>query len=116
MNGLLALCLSHWGLSALCLAMPRHHEQVLHTKPHRAQQRRLRTCGWLMLLGALTLCATHWGLSVGLAVGSGLLGLSASLIAFLLPYRPRIAVSPALPLAGLLGRLLPQPVPPENPP
>lgn len=76
---------------ALCLAMDRHHAQVLHGKPARSRRLVLRAVGWSLLAMALWLCSLAWGWAIGPVAWFGLLSASALALAFLLPYAPRLA-------------------------
>lgn len=90
-------------LLALCLAMDRHHAQVLHGKPQRSRRQLLRLAGWALLAAALWLCSLAWGWAIGPVAWFGLLSMAALGLVFLLPYAPRFAawlalVGPALAL------------------
>jgi len=46
---LLALLLCYAGFSALCLSVPRHHDELLGNKPSARRARVLKLAGWLLL-------------------------------------------------------------------
>jgi hypothetical protein len=54
--------------------------------------RALRLIGWLLLVASLWASAQAWGWAMGAVGWLGLLSLSALLLAWLLPYMPRLAV------------------------
>ncbi|PKA69214.1 uncharacterized protein DUF3325 [Pseudomonas baetica] len=94
---LLALLLCYAGFTALCLAMPRHHDELLgHTSSARRRQG-LKLIGWLLLALSLWAAVAVKGWSFGLVDWFAVLMLSALALVLLLPYRPRLALT----LAGL---------------
>ncbi|WP_234086851.1 DUF3325 domain-containing protein [Azonexus sp. R2A61] len=78
-------------LLALCLAMDRHHAQVLHGKPGRPRRLALRLAGGSLIGVALWLCSLAWGWAIGPVAWFGLLSAAAFALVFLLPYAPRFA-------------------------
>ena len=74
----LALSLCYAGLSGLCLAMNRHHQQVWARKA-AARQHGLRIAGWLLLALALWPCVLAWGAAVGMVLWLGWLALGGLL-------------------------------------
>ncbi len=100
----LSLVLSFCGLGLLCLAMPRHHEQVFGRKPDRSSALALRLSGWIVLGSALVPATLALGVSVGLALWVSLLSVAALGVGLLLSYQPR-ALSPALGTAALVVAL-----------
>ena len=84
-----SFALSYAGLSGLCLAMERHHQQVLQWRGSALWARGLRTFGWVLLSLSLVCCMAGWGASVGLVAWFGILSAAALLIVLLLPYAPR---------------------------
>lgn len=94
---LLALLLCYAGFTALCLAMDRHHVELLGRKASPRRRQGLRLGGWLLLALSLwpAVAVTEWGL--GLVQWCAMLMLSGALLVLLLPYRPRLVLS----LAGL---------------
>jgi hypothetical protein len=94
---LLALLLCYAGFTALCLSMPRHHDELLGHKPSAARRQALKIAGWLLLCLSLWAAVTVNGWSFGLVDWFAVLMLSALTLVLLLPYRPRLA----LVLAGL---------------
>lgn len=94
---LLALLLTYAGFTALCLSMPRHHAELLGTKPSTRRRQGLTLAGWLLLALSLWAAVTANGWSFGLVDWFAVLMLSALALVLLLPYRPRLALT----LAGL---------------
>ncbi|HGM5551883.1 DUF3325 domain-containing protein [Pseudomonas sp. B21-051] len=94
---LLALLLCYAGFSALCLSMPRHHDELLGNKPSARRARGLKLAGWLLLGLSLWAAVAAHGWSFGLVDWFAVLMLSALALVLLLPYRPRLALA----LAGL---------------
>jgi hypothetical protein len=82
-----ALCYA--GLSGLCLAMNRHHQQVLRRPASAAWTRGLRAAGWGALALSVLCAGAGWGASVGMVVWFGILSVAALAIVVLLPYAPR---------------------------
>jgi hypothetical protein len=98
--------LAHAGFVALCLAMQRHHEQVLgQRRIPPARRRCLAAGGWALLAASLAppVQAAGWGL--GLVVWTGLLTAAALPIVVLLAYRPRwvMATAGVAVLGGLVS-------------
>lgn len=93
MTGLL-LC--HAALTGLCLAMDRHHTQVLGCKPGTRLARALRAAGWGLLGLALWYCGRSWGWAIGPVAWFGLLSAGALILVFSLPYAPRAQARLAL--------------------
>ncbi|KAE9648008.1 DUF3325 domain-containing protein [Pseudomonas sp. PB103] len=94
---LLALLLCYAGFTALCLSMPRHHDELLGHKPSALRRQGLKIAGWLLLCLSLWAAVTVNGWSFGLVDWFAVLMLSALTLVLLLPYRPRLALA----LAGL---------------
>ncbi|VVN26452.1 hypothetical protein PS862_05459 [Pseudomonas fluorescens] len=94
---LLALLLCYGGFTALCLSMDRHHTQLLGRKPSALRRQGMKLGGWLLLALSMwaAVATTGWGL--GLVQWFAVLMLSALLLVWLIPYRPRLALS----LAGV---------------
>jgi hypothetical protein len=94
---LLGLLLCYVGFTALCLAMDRHHVELLGRQSSPRRRQGLRLGGGLLLALALwpAVASSGWGL--GLVQWCAVLMLSALLLVLLIPYRPRLALS----LAGL---------------
>ncbi|WP_263262661.1 DUF3325 domain-containing protein [Pseudomonas sp. RIT-PI-S] len=107
---LVAAMLCYAGFSALCLAMERHHLDLLGARPGAARQRALRLSGWVLLAVAMAVLIASGGWAMGLIRFCGLAMASAGLLVGLLPYRPKLALTLAalaLPIA-LLRALLQQ--------
>lgn len=94
---LLALLLCYAGFTALCLSMPRHHDELLGNKPTPRRRRTLQIGGWLLLSLSLWSAVSVNGWSFGLVDWFAVLMLSALALVLLLPYRPRLALA----LAGV---------------
>ncbi|MFJ3008459.1 DUF3325 domain-containing protein [Pseudomonas fluorescens] len=90
---LLALLLCYTGFSALCLSMPRHHDELLGNKPSVRRARVLKLAGWLLLGLSLWAAVVAHGWSFGLVDWFAVLMLSALALVLLLPYRPRLALA-----------------------
>ncbi|WP_435034915.1 DUF3325 domain-containing protein [Pseudomonas neuropathica] len=98
---LLALLLTYAGFTALCLSMPRHHDELLGHKPSTRRRQGLTLAGWLLLSLSLWAAVSANGWSFGLVDWFAVLMLSALALVLLLPYRPRLAL--ALAAASLLA-------------
>lgn len=105
-----AVLLSYVGFTALCLAMEKHHGELLKRKPSPLQKRSLAVVGWLLLALSLAAAVHQAGWAFGLVNWTaGLMG-SALLLVWLLPYQPRLALGIAaasllispLALAGMI--------------
>lgn len=97
---LLPLLLTYAGFSALCLSMPRHHDELLGNKPSVRRAQALKLVGWSLLALSLWAAVAAGGWSFGLVDWFAVLMLSALVLVLLLPYRPRLAL--ALAAASLL--------------
>ncbi|WP_211165797.1 DUF3325 domain-containing protein [Azoarcus sp. TTM-91] len=91
LNVFAALLLCYAGMTALCLAMDRHHNQVLRRAPAASARQGFRWAGWLLLALAVVPCAWAWGLSIGVIAWFGFLSAGALALVFMLPYGPRFA-------------------------
>ncbi|NBA95035.1 DUF3325 domain-containing protein [Pseudomonas sp. R5(2019)] len=99
---MLALAMfSYAGFAALCLAMEKHHHDLLGRKSSPRQRLWLRVSGWALLLLALTIAVRDQGWAMGLVFFTAAIMASAVVLVFLMPYWPRLALG----LAGL-GSLL----------
>lgn len=98
----LSLAFSFCALGLLCLAMPRHHEQVFGRKPGRSAALVLRVSGWMVLAGALNLAIMALGASIGLALWVSWLSVVTLSLGLLLTYQPRLMM-PALVVAPVIG-------------
>lgn len=99
-----SLLLAYTSMLALCQGLERHYKQVWGKPPALGLRRALRLIGWLLLAASLWASAQAWGWSMGPVAWLGLLSLSGLLLAWLLPYTPRLAVYwplVALPFWGL---------------
>lgn len=102
----LALALAYAGLAALCLAMDRHHAQLLQREPTALSRRLLRLAGWPLLLLAAWPCVALWGASIGAVVWAGMLSVAGLLLVLLQGCRPRIAAWTAFALLAMAGGAL----------
>jgi hypothetical protein len=94
-----ALCYA--GLSGLCLAMDRHHQQVLQRRGSAVWTRSLRAIGWVLLALSGLCCVVGWGVSVGVVAWSGILSAAALAIVVLLSYAPRAVARGAVSAAAI---------------
>lgn len=90
---LLALLLCYAGFTALCLAMDRHHVELLGRKSSLRRRQGLRLAGWALLAVALWAAVAVAGWGLGLVQWFAVLMLSALLLVLLLPYRPRLVLA-----------------------
>ena len=96
--------LSYAGFSALCLAMERHHQEMLGRRPSPSRKVQLRVAGWALLALSLWVSVLSAGWAMGLVRWTAVLMGSAVFLVWLLPYRPRWAL--VLAVAGLLLGLM----------
>lgn len=89
---LLALLLCYAGFTALCLSMPRHHDELLGHKPTARRARHLKFAGWLLLGASLWAAVAANGWSFGLVDWFAVLMGSALVLVLLMPYRPKLAL------------------------
>ncbi|HEY8427941.1 MAG TPA: DUF3325 domain-containing protein [Sandaracinaceae bacterium] len=101
----LALTLAYAGFTAVCLAMERHHRQLLGRPPARRTATSLRATGFVLLGLALAACLLTYDGSVGVILWLGLLTAAGLALVFLLPYAPRLAAGLAVggPVAAALA-------------
>nr|WP_315249197.1 DUF3325 domain-containing protein [uncultured Duganella sp.] len=108
---LTALGLCFAGMSALSLAIDRHHRQVYGDDAPARKRYLLRAAGALLLALAIVPCVVLWGAGAGCVAWIGMLTIGALLAAVLLPYWPRrlallAGATVVLSLAGLAGLVL----------
>lgn len=96
---LVAMCIA--GLTALSLAMKRHHRQCWGHEPSAGTSRLLRGIGSLMLLAALGLAARERGAGEGLVAAVLAAGVGGAMLVPILAYRPRLAAGLALLMPAL---------------
>ena len=89
---LLALLLCYAGFTALCLSMPRHHDELLGNKPSARRARHLKLAGWLLLGASLWAAVAANGWSFGLVDWFAVLMGSALVLVLLMPYRPKLTL------------------------
>ena len=94
--------LGYAGLTALALAMKRHHEEVLGAKASEARLRGFRVLGWALLAAMTAGCLAIWPTALALWMALGMVAFAGLPLVFLLPYRPRLAggLAVGLPVAG----------------
>ena len=100
----LSFALGYLALTALCLAMNRHHKALLGGEPGPARRRALRGFAGGAILLSLVLCVTARGGEIGTVIWLCQLMVAGWLLVGLLAWRQRWALSMAgvLPLGGLL--------------
>lgn len=98
---MIALGLNYAGMSALSLAIDRHHRQVYGGDTPPRRRRALRAAGSVLLILALLPCVLLWGAGAGCVAWLGMLTVGALAAALQLPYWPRSAA----PLAAFIGTL-----------
>lgn len=108
---LTALALSYAGMSALSLAIDRHHRQVYGSDASPRARLQLRVAGCLLLALAMLPCVLLWGPGAGFVAWLGMLTIGALIAAIALPYwtrwaAPLAAAAGALAIAGLAGMAL----------
>ena len=103
MTLLAAWALCYAGLTAVCLAMDRHHRQSLGLVPARRTGVSLRVLGFGMLGLALVQCTVGSPGSTGILAWFGLLTAAGLPLTFLLPYAPRFAPYSALSALAVAG-------------
>lgn len=99
---LTALGLCFAGMTALSLAIDRHHRQVYGDDAPARKRYLLRAGGALLLALAILPCVLLWGAGAGFVAWIGILTIGALLAAGLLPYWPR-RVAPLAVAAGALS-------------
>ncbi len=105
----LAIMLAYSGLTALSLAMHRHHRQLWQQPASPGMAFRLRCGGTALLLTSAVTCILDTNWSFGLVAWLGCLSVAALVLVFLLPYAPRAAgrlAVAALPATLLLSLLV----------
>lgn len=95
-----AVLLSYASFTALCLAMDKHHGELLRRKPSPLQRRTLAGVGWLLLALAMAAAVHDAGWAMGLVNWTAGLMASGILLVWLIPYQPRLALGIAA--AGLV--------------
>lgn len=89
----LGTALAYAGFAALCMAMPRHHEQVFGTHRVPAGLRRgLTLLGWALLASSALAVVRAQGWGLGLILWAGILTATALPLSLLLSYAPRLAL------------------------
>lgn len=101
---LTALGLCFTGMTALSLAIDRHHRQVYGDDAPLRKRVLLRAAGALSLTLAILPSVLLWGPGAGFVAWIGMLTIGALLAAFLLPYWPR-RIAPLATAAGALSLL-----------
>ena len=101
---LLSALLAYSALTALCLAMNRHHRQLWHRPPSARRALLLRLVGLCLLVCSLLASTTAAGAPRGIVAWFGLVPLAALTLVALLPFYPRAAgvIAVLAPLSALL--------------
>jgi hypothetical protein len=86
---LLTFALAFIGFGALSASMERHAKQIFGKHPSLHARRLRAALGWTALALALIPAIHAYGLATGIAVWTGFLAVAATVVAFLLTYRPR---------------------------
>ena len=97
-----ALLLASAGMTALALAIDRHHRQVYGADATPGARLVLRVAGAVLLALAIYPCVLLWGSGAGFVAWIGMLTVGALLAAGLLPYWPA-RIAPLAVAAGALG-------------
>lgn len=105
---LLGFALSYLAMTALCLAMSRHHKLLLEGAPAAGRQRLLRVLAIVGIALALVLCMNSLGGEIGGVVWLCELMLAGLLLVALLAWKARwvLPVAALLPMAGGLSLLV----------
>lgn len=85
------IALSYNGLLALCLAMPKHYQQIWRRTPSKERQLLMRGLGWSALLLSFAASVQINGWSFGPVEWVGMLAMTGLALTILLPYTPRLA-------------------------
>lgn len=105
-----ALAFAYVGMTALCLAMSRHHREWCGAAPSPRRSRALRIAGAMALALSLLLCFEQRVWSIAIVCWFGLLSAAALLLVFAWPYAMKAAVRGALlsmlPGGAIAARLL----------
>jgi hypothetical protein len=104
---LLAFALSYLAMTALCLAMPRHHKLLLGGEPRPTRRRGLRSLAVLGLGFGLALCGLLHGGEIGAVLWLCQLMLAGLLLVAVLAWRERwvLPVAVLLPALGVAALL-----------
>ncbi|PWC27522.1 DUF3325 family protein [Teichococcus aestuarii] len=105
---MMAFALAYSGFTALCLAMARHHEQILGRRAVTPRRRRLLSgLGFLLLAAALASLVLAEGWGMGTLLWLGLLTTAANLLVLSVCYMPRAApaISAGFLVLGLVSTL-----------
>jgi hypothetical protein len=89
----IAFLLAFAAFACLALAMPRHFQAVIGSKPASAVSLSLRVAGWLLITASLAPCIAWLGSPVGIVAWFGVLNAAALLAAFGLTWRKRSRAS-----------------------
>lgn len=83
---LISLILNFVALTGLCLAMPKHHRDLLGYVPSTRRRTLFRLGGVGALVLAMAVSVTEGGWAIGLIQWFGLLTVAGLLLVFALPY------------------------------
>lgn len=95
----LAFGFAYLGMSALCVAMSRHHRELFEVSPSAARQRWLRMVAIVLLSVSLVLNVQAMGVSIGLVVGMTELMFAGLGVCLVLAWRKHWM----MPLGAILG-------------
>ncbi|MQA38546.1 DUF3325 domain-containing protein [Rugamonas aquatica] len=84
-----ALLLASSGMTALALAIDRHHRQVYGADATPGARLVLRVAGAVLLALAICPCVLLWGAGAGIVAWTGMLTAGALVPALALAYHPR---------------------------
>jgi len=104
----LAFALAYAGMTALCLAMDRHHVCLFGQAPLPLRSQLLRLAGSLFLVLFIFVMIQIYGLAIGIAGAIFIMSIAGLCLIFLLPYAPRVAawLGPAAGAIALVGILM----------
>ena len=92
----LPLSLAYAGLTALALAMKRHHEAAIGAKPPATRLRAFRVAGWVLMALMVASCLRLWPTGLALSMALGLVTLAGlPLVAWWSLHRFRLPSWPA---------------------
>ncbi len=103
----LAFGLNYLGMTALCLAMSRHHKALLSSAPSNARTYGLRVIGALLLALGMALNIVELTADMGIITGLLQLMLAGLCVGLLMAWRSGwvLPLSGILPLSGLIALL-----------
>jgi len=94
---LLNLMLAYGAMLGFCLGQARNCKQLLGREPQVCVCAIARLAGLALLVGCYVSCVSTWGAPIGTVACLGLFSVSGLMVAGLMTYSPRLALStPAL--------------------